>query len=87
MIQIIVISLLVISILLGILLLVVWKKRKPKDEKEVDYQAFFVMGISFIGMGTVFAAAINPGFLGITALVFVYMILGMLNRDNWKKKE
>ena len=45
------------------------------------------MGISFIGMGTVLAAAINPGFLGITALVFVYMILGMLNRDNWNKKE
>ena len=76
-----------ISILLVILMIVFWKRRKPKEGREVDYQSFFVMGLSFVGLGIVFTATINPGFLGITVLGVIYIILGWKNKDKWKKKE
>ena len=44
------------------------------------------MGISFVGMGTVLTVAINPGFMGITALGILNMVIGLANRDKWKKK-
>ncbi len=84
--QIILASMVAISIVLVILMIVFWKKRKPKEGKEIDYQSFFVMGISFVGLGIVFTATINPGFLGITALGVVYMLLGCKNKDKLKKK-
>ena len=65
-----------ISVLLVILMIVFWKRRKPKEGKEVDYQSFFVMGLSFVGLGIIFTATINPGFLGITVLGVIYILLG-----------
>ena len=85
--QIILASMVAISIVLVILMIVFWKKRKPKEGKGVDYQSFFVMGISFVGLGIVFTATINPGFLGITVLGVIYIILGWKNKDKWKKKK
>jgi len=85
--QIILVSMVAISIVLVILMVVFWKKRKPKEDKEVDYQSFFIMGISFVGLGIVFTVTINPGFLGITALGVIYILLGWKNKDKWKKKK
>ena len=70
-----------------ILVFVKMKKKKTGDEKEINYQAFFFMGISFVGMGTVFTAAINPGFIGITGLGIIYMILGLKNKDKWSNQQ
>lgn len=86
MIQIILVTLLVISVLLGILMIAIWKRRKPEQEKEIDYQAFFTMGISFIGLGAILTATINVGFLGFVALGIIYIILGLSKRNKWKKK-
>lgn len=86
MIQIILVTLLVISVLLGILMIAIWKRRKPEQEKEIDYQAFFTMGISFIGLGVILTATINVGFLGFVALGIIYIILGLSKRNKWKKK-
>ena len=68
-------------------MIIFWKKRNPKKGKEVDYKSFFVMGISFVGLGIVFTATINPGFLGITGLGVIYILYGWKNKDKWKKKE
>ena len=87
MIQIILVTLLAISIMLGILMVAIWKRRKPEEEKEIDYQAFFAMGISFVGVGVVLTATINAGFLGFVGLGIIYMILGLSKRDKWKKKQ
>ena len=84
--QIILVSMVAISIELLILMIVFWKKRKLKEGKEIDYPSFFVMGISFVGLGIVFRATINPDFLGIAALGVIYMLLGWKNKDKWKKK-
>ena len=86
--QIIVISILAITVIVGILLIVVLRKKKEAGVKhETDYQALFVMGISFVGMGTALTASVNSGFLGITALGIIYMLAGLKNKDKWKKKE
>jgi hypothetical protein len=79
--------LLVISILIGILLFVVWKKRKADVKKEPDYQAFFAMGLSFFAMGIALSIVVTPGFLGFFALGVIYMIIGLKNKDKWKKNE
>lgn len=74
-----------ITTILGVL--VAWKKRKEWKSKETDYRAFFIMGISFLPLGIVMTITIgNPGMLGLTALGIIYMIMGLANRDKWKKK-
>ena len=85
--QIILVSMVAISLVLVMLMIVFWKRRKPKEGKEVDYQSFFVMGISFVGLGLIFTTTINPGFLGITGLGVIYILYGWKNKDKWKKKQ
>jgi uncharacterized membrane protein len=51
--------------------------------REVNYQAFFLMGLVFVSVGVVFMTTMNPGFIGIMGLGIVYMILGVANRDKW----
>ena len=43
------------------------------------------MGISFLPMGIIFTAVINPGFLGITAMGLINLAIGLANRHKWKK--
>jgi hypothetical protein len=60
--------------------------KSNKKSAEKDYKAIFLMGITFIGVGVVFMATINPGlggaFMGIGCL---FMIIGGKNKDKWKK--
>lgn len=78
---------LVILIVLGILLVWrVWKRKKEGIEKEPDYKAFFIIGITFLGAGIVFMITINPGFLGFTIFGLFWMIFGLVNKDKWVKK-
>ncbi len=84
----IVVILVVLGLLLGIITaLIAWKRKKEGKYKETDHRAFFTMGISFLPLGIVMSITIgNPGMLGITAIGIVYMIMGLANRDKWKKK-
>ena len=45
-------------ILVVILTIVFLKKQKEKKFEEPDYQAFFIMGISFLPIGIVFIIAV-----------------------------
>jgi mannose/fructose/N-acetylgalactosamine-specific phosphotransferase system component IIC len=79
---------LVVTAVFGIIVaLVVLKKRKEGKRQETSYQAFVVMGICFLGLGIVFAATINRGFLGFAGLGLVYMLIGLANRDKWLRKK
>jgi O-antigen ligase len=82
-----VISLILLGLALFGAIILVFVKIKKGEVKEINYKAFFIMGISYLGAGTALTVALNPGFLGITALGVIYMIIGLKNRDKWTNPE
>ncbi len=55
---------------------------------EPNYEVFFIFGIFFLPMGIVLMITIdNPAFIGITGMGLIYMVIGLANRDKWKKNE
>ena len=88
------VAILAILILVGILLtLVVWKKKKEGKLEEPDYRAFFVMGIIWVPAGIVsmFTSFLLdiPFVIGMPlfAMGLIYLIVGLANRNRWKKNE
>jgi hypothetical protein len=69
---------------------VLWMKKNKKNgqSKEIDYRAFFFLGITFLSLGSVFTFAIdNPGFIGFMGLGIAYIAISLVNKDKWKKEE
>ena len=66
-----------------ILVFIKMKKKKTGEVQKTNYQAFFIMGISFVGLGVVLTAIINLGFIGFIALGIIYMLIGWKNQDKW----
>jgi formate hydrogenlyase subunit 3/multisubunit Na+/H+ antiporter MnhD subunit len=67
----------------GLVIVLLIRRRRPRIKKEVDYRALFNMGIIFLGAGLAMSAAthiINPLFM----LGLVYFIMGLANKDKWK---
>ena len=61
-----------------------WRNRWNLNKGEPNYKAFFIMGITFLSLGIVLSAATdNPGLIGISGLGFVYLAIGLKNRDKW----
>jgi len=84
----IMISIAMIILLIGVIVGVyVYKKRKQGEMGEPNYQAFFTMGISFLALGIVLSVAVGPAFFGFVGLGIIYMVIGLANRDKWKKKK
>lgn len=86
--------LLVIAIVVTLLLVVVLRKRKKEGKAgETDYRAFFIMGLAFLPTGfammLVYFLADIPFEIGLPlfALGLIYLIIGLANRDKWKKAE
>jgi len=86
--------LLLAGILVTLLLVVVLRKRKRAGKAgETDYKAFFIMGVAFLPTGfammIVYFFAELPFEIGLPlfALGLIYLIIGLVNRDKWKKTE
>ena len=86
--------LLLIGIVVTLLLVVILRKRKREGKAgETDYRAFFIMGIAFLPTGfammIVYFLADIPFEVGLPlfALGVIYLIVGLVNRDKWKKNE
>jgi O-antigen ligase len=75
-------------ILLGLVFIIVLVRlKKSGREPRPNYRALFIMGIIFMGAGVSLAVSIdNPGMYGLSAMGFIYMILGITHRDQWEKK-
>ena len=78
--------------------LLVWKRKKEVKLEEPNYRAFFVMGIiwfpiGIVSMFIVLILDIPPfpiGFVAgmpLFAMGLIYFIIGLTNRDKWKKKQ
>ena len=75
-------------LILGVVLTIVfWNKQKESKYEEPDYQAFFIMGISFLPIGLVFMIAISPAFFWFTGIGLCYIAIGLANKNKWKKEE
>ena len=80
----IVLALLVLGLVVTVLSgLIFWKRKKAGEPMEINYYAFFVMGICFLPLGAVGMATKNYGLMGITGLGLAYMGIGLANRDKW----
>ena len=54
-------------------------------KQNFDYKALFILGISFIGVGVVFLAAVNKAIgIAFIAMSIIYMIIGLKNKDKWE---
>ncbi len=92
-------AILAILIVVGILLiLVVWKRKKEGKIEEPDYRAFFAMGVIWVPTGIVlmfisFLLDVFPFPLSFVAgmplfaMGLIYLIVGLANRDKWRKNE
>jgi hypothetical protein len=74
----------VLALIIGVAILAVlavmiaiYMRSKNRD-KQTDYRAFFILGISFLPIGI---AIDNPGIWGMGV---IFLILGLANRDKWK---
>ena len=77
-----------IAVLIGVIAFYILKKNQKEGiTREVDYRAFFIMGISFLPLGIIFTATISPAFIGFIGIGACYMAIGFANRDKWKEKE
>jgi uncharacterized membrane protein len=85
--------LLLVGIVVTLLLVAVLRKRKREGKAgETDYKAFFIMGVVFLPTGfammMVYFLAELPFEIGLPlfALGLVYLLIGLANRDKWRKK-
>jgi len=60
-----------------------------KKSSEPNYQALFVMGITFTGAGVAIGAGTGtPGLMaGLTGMGLVLMAIGLAKRDQWPDKQ
>jgi hypothetical protein len=86
--------LLLIGIVVTLLLVVILRKnRRERKAGETDYRAFFIMGIAFLPTGSammiVYLLGELPFEIGLPlfALGLTCLIVGLVNRDKWKKNE
>ena len=83
--------LIIAVVLVAVLTFVMWKKRNTEENREIDYQAFFIMGLAFFPMGLIFTilsfTSDFPSGVGIPflAMGIIYIVLGLSNQDKWKK--
>jgi hypothetical protein len=85
-IPIVALSIVVVLILLGVIVVyLVWRGKSKEIIKIPNYRGLFIFGICILPMGVVFSTAVNPGFIGFIGLGLVYMIVGLANKDKWKK--
>jgi hypothetical protein len=86
--EMIIVSLVLLGIVLviGLLLVFILIKRKNEGSPvEPNYRALFIIGISFLPLGSLGIILDNPGFMGMTALGVIYMSIGLAHRDKWEK--
>jgi LPXTG-motif cell wall-anchored protein len=86
--------LLLIGIVVTLLMVVLLRKRKRERKTgEIDYRAFLIMGIAFLPTGFVMMIvylmtelSFEIG-LPLFSLGLICLIVGLANRDKWKKTE
>ena len=85
-------AIIAIVLVVGIIMaLMVWKKKREGRAEEANYRAFFVVGTIVVSVSIVLmfvSFILQIFFLIVTpilALGLIYLTIGLVNRDKWKK--
>lgn len=71
-------------VILGTLIIIAAKNEKKEKINQTDYRSLFVLGICFFPVGIALWLALdNAGFIGISAMGFIYLITGFSHRKEW----
>lgn len=94
MVGVIVTVILAIAIITGIFAaFIIWKNKKEGKSPETNYRAFFIIGIAWVPFSIILMIVAFilqiPFYIGLPlfALGLVYLIVGLKNRDKWKKNK
>ena len=90
---IIAIAIVAVLVVTGVLLIILLVKRQKADNRdEIDYRAFFIMGVTFLPIGIammiIYMIADLPFIIALPFIIIglIYLVLSLKNRDKWKKK-
>jgi heme A synthase len=67
----------------GLVIVLLMRRRRPRLTKETDYRALFNVGLIFFSAGLAISVAtkiINPLFV----LGLIYFSMGLAHKDKWK---
>ena len=91
MVAVIALIILAIAVATGILALLIPRRRKEEGKPQIAYRTFFILGISWGSLSIVLMVISFifqiPFYIGfpLLALGLIYLIIGIANRDKWKK--
>ena len=92
MIAVIALAILVVAVVTGILAVLMVRKKQKEGKQIVNYRAFFLLGITWVPFSiilmTVSFILQIPFYIGfpLFAVGIIYLIIGLANRDKWKKR-
>jgi len=92
MIVVIALVILAVAVVIGILALWVSSRREKEGKPITNYHAFFMMGIAWVIFSIVLMVVSFifqiPFYIGLPlfTLGLIYLIIGLVNKDKWKKK-
>lgn len=85
-----IVGFIVLAFLVGFVVYqIVQRKRHPDGKsREMNYKTFFIMGACFLPVGI--AVSLSSGeffYNALSVLGFIYLIIGLVNRDKWEKNK
>jgi hypothetical protein len=77
------VGLAVVMVLVGVALVLYFRKGKEIEHQKMDYRGFFVIGAAIMAVGIALMSAVSTPVLGISFLAVgvVFMTIGLTNRD------
>jgi hypothetical protein len=72
--------------IVGLAIVFLIRRRRPKSNHEIDYRALFNMGLIFFPAGVAISIAtriMNP----LLILGLIYFSMGLANKDKWNTQE
>ncbi len=91
MVAVIALIILAIAVVTGILAVLLARKRKKEGKPQLNYRTFFILGVTWVPFSIVLMVVSFifqiPFYIGFPFFILglVYLIIGLRNRDKWKK--
>ncbi len=91
MVTVIALIILAIAVVTGIIAVLMVRKRKKEGKPQAEYRTFFILGVTWLPFSIVLMVVSLifqiPFYIGFPFFIIglVYLIIGLKNRDKWKK--